>query len=105
MNDSLPTASSESDGMNFEIAVLEDVSRAADVFWRNWLWRRRQPGFGPSPELLARFEGRYGTGGIVEAWSRWFEVLTSFDYADAVLGHDVRMLFNACERGMNGIRR
>jgi hypothetical protein len=89
------------DEMAFELAVLEDVSRQADVFWRNWLWRRRQPGFGPSLELLEKLAPRYGTGGVEEAWRRWFDVLTSWEYADAVVGRDVRHLLFAVERQVN----
>lgn len=90
--------------MAFELAVLEDVSRQADVFWRNFMWRRVQPGYAPSADLLARFGSRYGSGGVEEAWRRWFAVLTSFDYADAVLGREVPLALRAFERGVNRIR-
>lgn len=103
MNEVQPDASS-SDDMAFELAVLEDVSREADRYWRNFMWRRVQPGFHPSAELRARFEPRYGSGGVEEAWRRWFAVLTSFDYADAVLGHELPLAFRAFERGLNRIK-
>ncbi len=105
MTEQIAGVSSARDEMAFELAVLEDASRQAELFWRNWLWRRRQPGFGPSAEILDSFGARYGSGGVEEAWRRWFDVLTSFDYADAVIGHDVRLLFDSMERGVNRIRR
>jgi len=78
--------------MAFELVVLEDATAQADVYWRNVFWNREQPPFGPSAGLLARFAARYGAGGVEHAWQRWFEVLTSWDFADALIGRDARSI-------------
>lgn len=76
-------------GMAFQILVLEDASRQADLYWRNVLWQRVQPEFAPSEGLLAgcAFDDRPS---ICEAWNNWFGVLTSWEFAEALTGRELR---------------
>ena len=75
--------------MEFQIAVLEDASAQADQFWCNLLWRREQPNFQPSERLLD-----YAASRPIEetrsVWNGWFAVLTSWEFAHALIGRDVR---------------
>lgn len=80
------------DQMAFELVVLQDVQQSADAYWSNWLWCRPQPEFGPSDELLRAHGERMGEAVIRDEWHRWFEVLTSWEYVDAIMGRDVRRL-------------
>lgn len=79
------------DEMDFQIAALQDACAKADRYWCNWLWNRAQPPFGPSEELMRAFPGRSHEA-IEMAWGSWFDVLTSWEYADALIGCDVRRL-------------
>jgi hypothetical protein len=76
--------------MAFELVVLEDAVQQADIYWRNVFWSRPQPEFGPSTELLNQLAPRYGPGGVELAWQRWFDVLTSWEFADTLIGRDAR---------------
>lgn len=76
--------------MSFQLAVLQDVSLQADEYWGNWLWQRTQPPFGPSGSLVDQLCERYDMATIRSAWQKWFDVLTSWEFVDALIGRDVR---------------
>ncbi|HET9028685.1 MAG TPA: hypothetical protein VFN49_00785 [Candidatus Aquilonibacter sp.] len=88
----LPSAPdmSRREEMAFQLAVLQDASQQADEYWGNWLWRRSQPSFGPSGALIDALCDRYDVATIKAAWRKWFDVLTSWDFVDALIGRDVR---------------
>jgi hypothetical protein len=88
--------------MAFQLAVLQDASRQADEYWGNWLWRREQPVFGPSGSLIDALCDRYEMATIKTAWSKWFEVLTSWEFADALIGRDVRGMMGERELAAPG---
>lgn len=85
------------DEMAFQLAVLQDASQQADEYWGNWLWRREQPAFGPSGALVDALCDRYDTASIKTAWRKWFDVLTSWEFVDALIGRDVRGILDASE--------
>lgn len=76
--------------MAFQLAVLQDASHQADEYWGNWLWQRDQPAFGPSGALIDALFDRYDMSTIKIAWRKWFDVLTSWEFVDAIIGRDVR---------------
>lgn len=78
-------------GMAFQITVLEDASRQADIYWRNVLWRREQPEFAPSDGLLAGCASD-DRERIRDAWKNWFCVLTSWEFAEALTGCELRRM-------------
>ncbi len=83
-----------SGGMVLELAVLEDASQQADVYWCNVLWQRQQPPFAPSRRLLER--GDCCEIRSLEAmWQSWFDVLTSWEFGDALIGNDLRRLLDS----------
>jgi hypothetical protein len=84
--------------MAFELAVLQDASQQADEYWGNWLWQRDQPAFGPSGALIDALCDRYDMVSIKAAWRKWFDVLTSWEFVDALIGRDVRGMMD--ERGL-----
>ncbi|MEO9262717.1 MAG: hypothetical protein ABI282_01365 [Candidatus Baltobacteraceae bacterium] len=86
----VPSGSGE---MAFQLAVLEDASRQADIYWCNWMWHRMQPVFAPSEALLEAGIVRDSTV-VCITWKRWFDVLTSWDFVDALIGRDVRDLLD-----------
>lgn len=77
--------------MDFQLAVLQDVCEKADAYWRNWLWNRQQCMAEPSAGLLRAFPER-DPEAVSAVWREWFGVLTSWEYADALTGCDVRQL-------------
>ena len=83
--------------MAFQLAVLQDASHQADEYWGNWLWRREQPAFGPSGPLIDTLCDRYDMATIKIAWRKWFEVLTSWEFVDALIGRDVRGMLDETE--------
>lgn len=83
--------------MAFELAVLQDASRQADEYWCNWLWQREQPVFAPSAALIDALCDRYDMTTIKAAWSKWFDVLTSWEFVDALIGRDVRGMMDERE--------
>lgn len=87
------------DEMAFQLAVLQDASQQADEYWGNWLWQREQPPFGPSGGLVDALCDRYDMASIKTAWRKWFDVLTSWEFVDALIGRDVRGILDAAETG------
>jgi hypothetical protein len=83
--------------MTFQLAVLQDASQQADEYWANFLWRREQPAHGPSVALLDALCDRYDAESIKIAWRRWFEVLTSWEFVDALIGRDMREMMDEPE--------
>ncbi len=81
---------SRRDEMAFQLAVLQDASHQADEYWGNWLWQREQPRFGPSKPLFDTLCDRYEMEAVYAAWRKWFDVLTSWEFVDALIGRDVR---------------
>ena len=79
--------------MEFQLAVLRDACAQADRYWCNWLWHREQPYYSPSGSLLLQWADR-DTAAIVGAWKSWFDLLTSWEYADSLIGCDVRELLD-----------
>ena len=77
--------------MGFQLVILQDASAQADRYWCNWLWNRPQPAFGPSPDLLVRC-APHDASAVEAAWESWFSVLTSWDFADTLIGADLRAL-------------
>jgi hypothetical protein len=88
---------SRRDEMAFQLAVLQDASHQADEYWGNWLWRREQPAFGPSGALMDALCDRYEIAVVKAAWRKWFEVLTSWEFVDALIGRDVRGMLDERE--------
>ena len=88
---------SRRDEMAFQLAVLQDASRQADEYWGNWLWRRDQPRFGPSRTLVDTLGDRYDMTTIYGAWRKWFDVLTSWEFVDALIGRDARNMMDEPE--------
>ncbi len=88
---------SRRDEMAFELAVLQDASHQADEYWGNWLWRREQPAFAPSGALIDALCDRYDMVSIKVAWGKWFDVLTSWEFVDALIGRDVRGMLDETE--------
>ena len=88
---------SRREAMSFQLAVLQDASQQADEYWGNWLWRRPQPAFGPSGALLDALCDRYDMESIKLAWRKWFDVLTSYEFVDALIGRDVRGMMDEPE--------
>lgn len=86
--------------MSFELIVLEDVASHADLYWKNWLWRREQPEYAPSEEFLLSMQIHGDRPTIESAWRRWFGVLTSWEYVDALIGRDVRRLMEGYESAL-----
>lgn len=76
--------------MAFQLAVLQDASQQADEYWGNWLWQREQPSFGPSGSVVDALCDRYDMATIKHAWRKWFDVLTSWEFVDALIGGNVR---------------
>ena len=83
--------------MAFQLAVLQDASHQADEYWGNWLWRRDQPSFGPSGALIDTLFDRYDMMTIKTAWRKWFDVLTSWEFVDALIGRDARGIMDEME--------
>lgn len=83
--------------MAFQLAVLQDASHQADEYWGNWLWQRDQPAFGPSGALIDALCDRYDMSTIKIAWRKWFDVLTSWEFVDALIGRDVRGMMDERE--------
>ncbi len=83
--------------MAFQLAVLQDASHQADEYWGNWLWQREQPVFGPSGQLIDALCDRYDMATIKGAWRKWFDVLTSWEFVDALIGRDVRGMMDETE--------
>ena len=83
--------------MSFQLAVLQDASRQADEYWGNWLWQREQRSYGPSGALIDALCDRYDMASIKSAWRKWFEVLTSWEFVDALIGRDVREMVRDVE--------
>jgi len=77
---SVPRGDGDEAVLDFELEVLTDASLTAMAFWKCHLWHRPHAAYGPSPHLMRRFAGRYGPGGIEDAWRGWFAVLTSPEY-------------------------
>ena len=88
--------------MAFQLAVLQDASAQADEYWGNWLWQRPQPSFGPSGALIDALCDRYDMASIKSAWRKWFEVLTSYEFVDALIGRDVRGMMDEPELAVQG---
>ncbi len=82
--------------MTFQLAVLKDASAQADRYWCNWLWHREQPSFEPSHDVFEAL-GEYERVAVAAAWKNWFRVLTSWEFADALIGCDVRHLLAGSE--------
>ncbi len=93
---------SRRDEMAFQLAVLQDASRQADEYWGNWLWRREQPKFGPSKTLVDALRDRYETATVFEEWHKWFDVLTSSEFVDALIGRDARGIMDEPELVRSG---
>ncbi len=83
--------------MAFQLAILQDASRQADEYWGNWLWRRDQPSYGPSGALIDALCDRYDIATIKGAWLKWFDVLTSWEFVDALTGRDIRGMLDETE--------
>ncbi len=81
------------DDMDFQLAVLQDACSQADRYWCNRLWNRAQPAFGPSPDLLVRC-APHDAASVKATWESWFQVLTSWDFADTLTGADLRTLLS-----------
>ena len=81
--------------MDFQLAVLQDACAQADRYWCNWLWKRSQPVYGPSVDLLNRC-APHDEAWVKSAWESWFSVLTSWDFADTLIGADLRALLVDC---------
>ncbi|HEV7179885.1 MAG TPA: hypothetical protein VGN11_08435 [Candidatus Baltobacteraceae bacterium] len=80
--------------MTFELAVLEDACDQANVYWANWLWGRPQPPtFQPGSALCEKL-APCDECIIASVWSKWFAVLTAWDFVDALIGKDVRGLLD-----------
>jgi hypothetical protein len=88
---------SRRDEMAFQLAVLQDASHQADEYWGNWLWRSEQPIFGPSGPLVDALCDRYEIATVKMEWRKWFEVLTSWEFVDALIGRDVRGMLDETE--------
>ncbi len=84
--------------MAFQLAVLQDASQQADEYWGNWLWQREQPHFGPSGALIDALCDRYDVGTVKGAWRKWFDVLTSWEFVDALIGRDARGIVADAQR-------
>lgn len=93
---------SRRDEMAFQLAVLQDASHQADQYWGNWLWRREQPGFAPSKTLFDTLCDRYDIETVHAEWRKWFDVLTSWEFVDALIGRDARGIMDESELVRSG---
>jgi len=93
-----PAGCSTDEQADFHLDVLTDAVRAAEAYWKNFLWRRAHEAYRPDPALLARYAARYGDGGIEELWNGWFATLTSDDYFIVLAGVDMERVGDAYGR-------
>jgi hypothetical protein len=80
---------------DFHLDVLTDAVRAAETYWKNFLWRRTHVVYRPDAALYARHAARYGAGGIEALWDGWFATLTSDDYFIVLAGVDMERIGDA----------
>jgi len=90
-----PAGCSTDEQADFHLDVLTDAVRAAETYWKNFLWRRAHEAYRPDPALLERYAARYGDGGIAELWDGWFATLTSDDYFIVLAGVDMERVGDA----------
>ncbi|HEY8320456.1 MAG TPA: hypothetical protein VIG46_01520 [Candidatus Baltobacteraceae bacterium] len=77
---------------DFHLDVLTDAVRAAETYWKNFLWKRSHEAYAPSAMLIERYAARYGAGGVEELWSGWFATLTSDEYFVVLAGVDMERI-------------
>jgi hypothetical protein len=82
----------------FHTDVLTDAVRAAEVYWKNYLWRRTHEEYRPSASLCERYAALYGSGGVEELWNGWFATLTSDDCFVILAGVDMERVGDAYGR-------
>jgi hypothetical protein len=86
------------DGENVRLELLveiaSDADRASVEFWKVWLWQSQEvPGY-PSPAHCAALAERFGvsSGEVQQQWLAWYVLLTSWEFASALVGRDVRAI-------------
>lgn len=78
--------------LELELEIVADAERASTDFWRTWLWQARELRACPSSDFCARLAEHFeiSTDDVRREWLAWYDLLTSWDLAAALVGHDVR---------------
>ncbi|HEY8297686.1 MAG TPA: hypothetical protein VIG32_06655 [Candidatus Baltobacteraceae bacterium] len=74
--------------IDLEVAVLADVQVHANVYWKQWLWKRPTATCEPEGAFCTALAIRFAVteSKVRECWAHWYEVTTSWEYAAALCG-------------------
>ncbi len=77
--------------MDMQLSIAKNVSRAAQGYWKRWLWNQEQPAQTPRGEFCRAIAGRFALGesDVREVWGSMYLALTSSDLAVASTGLDL----------------
>lgn len=80
--------------LELSVEIASDAHRASVEFWKMWLWQSQEvPGY-PSSAFCATLAERFGvsSGEVQRQWHEWYGLLTSWEFAAALVGHDVHAI-------------
>lgn len=83
--------SAEATERDIEIAILENAIESALDYWQRWLWNEPEMLRSPKEQFCAQISKNFGTEStrVREVWHKWFAILTSREYAFALITVDM----------------
>lgn len=88
----LQTLDEEGTRLELSLEIAGDAQRASIIFWKTWLWHSRETVGRPTKTFCTQVARRFDVApdDVYRQWIEWYELLTSWDLAAAMLGHDIR---------------
>ncbi len=88
----LQTRDNKSTRLDLSLEIAGDAQRASITFWKTWLWHSRETAGYPTKIFCVQIAERFGVtpDDVYRQWLEWYELLTSWDLAAAMLGRDIR---------------
>ncbi len=85
-------AADEERRLELSLEIAGDAQRAATEYWKSWLWRAKKTTCGPPVLLCQQLAVRFSVSAdeVQRQWAEWYELLTSWDFAAALTGRDIR---------------
>ncbi len=86
------TPDEESRRLELSLEIASDAQRASIAFWKTWLWYSRETAGYPTKTFCVQIAERFDVtpDDVYRRWLEWYQVLTSWDLAAAMLGRDIR---------------
>lgn len=82
------------DDLEAEAAILVDVVARALAYWQRWLWNEPELLQSPDEQFCRQISERFNADAVHvrRVWHRWFSILTSREYAFAVIAAEMNRL-------------